>query len=80
MREEIIPLLDMEEALAADADGGYLRSLREFFRCQASELSRYMDQGLPEAEFRKHEELRKSMELADTLVEKVWRFMHRPPA
>jgi hypothetical protein len=77
--DELYPLLDMEEALSKDTEGRYLRALRESFQTRALELSHFLGQGLPEEEFRKHEELRKSLHLADTLVEKVWRFMHGRP-
>lgn len=74
--EELHKLLDMEEALSRDFGGHYLRSLREGFQARAREMSLQMDQGLPAAEFHKHAELRNAVQLADSLVEKVWRFMH----
>jgi hypothetical protein len=74
--EELHKLLDMEESLSRDFSGHFLRSLREGFQAQAREMSLRMDQGLSEAEFSKHAELRNAVQLADSLVEKVWRFMH----
>lgn len=78
--EELHLLLDMEEALSKDAEGRYLRALRESFQARASELAQYLGQGLPEDEYRKHEELGRALHLADSLVEKVWRFMRNRAA
>ena len=78
--EELHLLLDMEESLSRDAEGRYLRALRESFQARALELSQYMAQGLPEEEYRKHEELARALHLADALVEKVWHFMRNRAA
>lgn len=78
--DELYLLLDMEEALSKDTDGRYLRALRESFQARALDLGQHLGQGLPEEEYRKHEELGKALHLADTLVEKVWRFMHNRAA
>jgi hypothetical protein len=78
--EELHMLLDMEESLSKDAEGRYLRTLRESFQARSLELSQYLGQGLPEEEYRKHAELGKALQLADSMVEKVWRFMHTRPA
>jgi type III secretion system YseE family protein len=68
---------DLDTELAKDESGASLKEIKNVLQEGLTELRRRMDRGLPAAEFKQAEALRKAFEAAATVLEGVWDGFHR---